>query len=144
MRAAFLSALLFASILHASAQESTIGYKDIEGIWVRAFEGFDAQIAGMSDCDLIKDEQTLTIDGRSIHGKGFDCAIKTVKVYYQTKVFAYANCSINGDSVLRRYAFSMHDNLLYAELTDFSPGEPREELASSEIVYRRAKCSGPG
>ena len=140
MRVAILS-MLFAVALPASAQEERIRYGTVEGIWVAAEDIFDAAPQpSVSDCDLIDSEETLTIDGRSIHGKGFTCSVKHAQIHNQTDVLSYANCSIGEDSILRKYIFSPRDDVLHVALTEFDPGEQKEVLSHSESIYRRARC----
>ena len=140
MRIAILSMLL-AVALPASAQEDQIRYGKIEGVWVAAEDIFDiVPQPSMSDCDLINDERTLTIDGRSIHGKNFTCSVKNPQIYNQTEILSYANCTIGADSILRKYSFSLRDDVLHVTLTELDPGKHKEVLSSSESVYRRARC----
>jgi hypothetical protein len=139
LRVAILS-MLIAVALPVLAQEERIRYGNIEGIWVEVEDIFDAAPPPTSDCDLINSEQTLTIDGRSIHGKGFTCSVKHAQIYNQTDVLSYANCSIGEDSILRKYIFSPRDDVLHVALTEIDPGEQKEVLSYSESIYRRARC----
>jgi hypothetical protein len=134
--------MLFALALPASAQEDHIRYANIEGIWVAADEDiFDAPPRPViSDCDVIDSEQTLTIDGRSIHGKNFTCSVKHAQIHNQADILAYANCTIHEDSILRKYIFSLRDDILHVSMTEIDPGEQKGVLSFTESIYRRAQC----
>lgn len=134
--------MLLAIAFPASAQEDRIRYKDVEGVWTPMEDIFDRPPdTPASDCDLVAKELTLTIDGRAIYGKDFTCAVKYARAYdYQTKVLAYANCSIAGQSILRKYVLSRRDNVLHVALTEIDPGERKEVLSFTESIYRRVRC----
>jgi hypothetical protein len=140
LRVAILSMLL-AVTLPASAQEDQIRYGNIEGIWVTAEDIFEAAPQpSISDCDLINSELTLTIDGRSIHGKNFTCSVKHAQIRNQAEILSYANCTIGEDSILRKYIFSLRDDMLHVALTEIDSGGQKEVLSFSESIYRRARC----
>lgn len=134
--------MLLVMALPASAQELRIRYKDVEGVWAPMEDIFDRPPdSPTSDCDLIAKELTLTIDDRAIYGKDFTCAVKHARVFdFQTKVLAYANCTIAGQSILRKYVLSRSDNVLHVALTEIDPGERKEVLSQTESIYRKVRC----